>query len=229
MFAGTDRRGKRSVGKGWGSGMTKIRWKEGVRVAVAAFAVAAMGVETAAAADMIRKPAPGPAGPVINWTGCYVGATMGWGLGNLWRSTGLNLYTAATGNGANINPWEFSLNSSALGGGTAGCNWQANRWFVLGVEGEGGYLSLSQPALQGPAFNNVTNSSKIGDTYGAVNGRFGIVFFDQIYWYGKVGVAFLHDTTTITDQTNLPFRASASSSQSPLAVGSGVEYAFNEH
>jgi hypothetical protein len=102
------------VGKGWGSGMTKIRWKEGARVAVAAFAVAAMGVETAAGADMIRKPAPGPAAPVINWTGCYIGATLGWGLGNLWRSTDLNLY-----NPANVNPWEFSLNSSALGGGTA--------------------------------------------------------------------------------------------------------------
>jgi K+-sensing histidine kinase KdpD len=31
MFAGTDRRGKRSVGQGWGSGMTKIRWKAGER------------------------------------------------------------------------------------------------------------------------------------------------------------------------------------------------------
>jgi outer membrane immunogenic protein len=204
-----------------------------VRLAAAGF-VAAAGVAfvgAASAADMLPLKAPAMKAP-YSYSGCYVGGYFGWGDANSWRTTDQRNFNPGA-----VNPWEFSLNDSPLGGGYVGCNWQPTPGggFVLSLEGEGGYLNLSAPGQQltfgGLGASNVTDFSKIGSSYGLVAGRIGWVFLEQIHIYGKVGVAFLDDSSRIVSNT-APFVgvvASSSKSQTPLAFGGGAEYPLTEH
>src|SRR6516165_8770924 len=113
----------------------KNRLRGAALAATAALATASViDAGTGHAADLAVK-APKA---LYNWTGCYVGAFVGYGAANDWRSTDLNGF-----NPGGVNPTSFSLGAEATGGGTLGCNWQANQWLVLGVEGEGGYLNVA--------------------------------------------------------------------------------------
>jgi outer membrane immunogenic protein len=198
---------------------------------------AAIGVaEMASAADL----APVPVAPRFSWTGCYVGGYIGYATANTWQSNDL-------GSGGVLfspigaNPWSYSENTSFVGGGTVGCNYQlwggpANSPFgglVVGIEGEGGYMSLSASALE-PNSIDVIGSSKMGDTYGLIAGRLGWVFYERILLYAKAGVAFYDTTATVSALTPGPavpdtITATGSKSQTPFALGVGVEYAMWDH
>jgi len=203
-----------------------------VKLAAAGLAAAGMAfVGAASAADMLPLKAPVVQAP-YNWSGCYVGGYFGWGDANQWTTTDQRNFNPGA-----VNPWQFSLNDSPLGGGYVGCNWQPTPGggFVLSVEGEGGYLNLSAPGQQltfgGLGASNVTDFSKIGSSYGLVAGRIGWVFLEKIHIYGKVGVAFLTDSSSIVSNT-APFVgvvATSSKSQTPLAWGGGAEYPLTEH
>ena len=109
----------------------------------------------------------------------------------------------------------------------------------VGVEGEGGYFSLSGSQVQPNPVNivgaqSVIGSSKMGSGYGLIAGRVGWTFYERILLYGKVGVAFYDSSATVSDTTrttliNDTITATGSKSQSPLAVGGGVEYAMSDH
>ena len=202
-----------------------------VKLAAAGLAAAAVVSGGAASAADLPMKAPVMHAP-YNWSGCYVGGYFGWGDANNWRTTDQRGFNPGA-----VNPWEFSLNDSPLGGGYVGCNWQPTPGggFVLGVEGEGGYLNLSAPGQQlttgGLGASNVTDFSKIGSSYGLVAGRVGWVFLEKIHVYGKVGVAFLTDSSSIVSN-GPPFVgavATSSKSQTPLAFGGGAEYPLTEH
>ena len=71
--------------------------------------------------------------------------------------------------------WSDDLGSSFIGGGTLGCNWQpVGSSFVLGLEGEFGYLKLSGEAfapntLVGSQTTlDALGSAKVGNWYGMV-------------------------------------------------------------
>src|SRR5262245_65881879 len=113
-------------------------------VIVCAFAFAG----TASAADLRVPPVAPP--PGFNWSGCYVGAYLGGArldgdptftdLGNAaFRSYSGGL---VAGRVEDRHSWNVGLgNSSFIGGGTLGCNWQpVGSPFVLGVEGVEGYM-----------------------------------------------------------------------------------------
>jgi outer membrane immunogenic protein len=222
------------VNGGWGCGMTIFGTRGFSRraqltLAAAGFAFTGV-VGSAIAADLPAK-APVPYAP-YNWSGCYVGGYFGFGLANNWQTTDLNGFNPGA-----VNPWSYSMNSSATGGGYVGCNWQPTPGggFVFGVDGEGGYLGLSAKGPQlttgGLGVFNVVDSSKIGPGYGVVAGRVGWVFLEKIHIYGKVGVAFYDDSSTISNFTiaGAPTIGSASKSQTPLAYGVGAEYPLTEH
>jgi outer membrane immunogenic protein len=207
------------------------------RIALAALTLAgvAMGVVgSAGAADMT---APVRAAP-FSWSGCYVGGFTGWATANTWTSTDLG----SIGSGGTFAhysaagpTWSYSENSSFTGGGTAGCNWQpwAGGGLVLGLEAEGGYFQLSGSALQPNSFD-VIGSSKLGSGYGLIGGRIGWAFFERLLFYGKAGVAFYNTSASVTDSTASPghpdtIAATGSKSQSPFAVGAGLEYAMTDH
>ena len=113
-------------------------------------------VGTARAADLPVK-APPPA-PVFNWTGCYVGGYVGGA-----RSDGDMTFTdlgnaqfrsysggIIAGRVEDRHSWSAGSDSSFIGGGTFGCNWQpVGSPFVLGLEGEAGYMKLEgQPLIR---------------------------------------------------------------------------------
>ncbi len=200
------------------------------QAAIIGVAAAMVAVGTATAADLATKAPLYKAPPrAFSWTGCYIGGTVGWGTANKWNSTDVNGYGAP----GSQSQWEFSEDTSVLGGGTLGCNWQPTNWLVLGVEGEGGYLQLSgngpQPLMTG-GFNapTVNDGVKMGSAYGLIAGRVGVAF-DRLLIYGKVGVAFYNASATVTDSANPALNATGSKSETPLALGFGGEYAIWDH
>src|ERR1700674_5637915 len=92
------------------------------KILLAGVATAAVAVAAPASAADLRMPvkaAPiaAPA-PYFSWTGCYIGAHIGWGWGNK------DFANATSGGSA-----EFNLNgtvdqSGAIFGGQLGCNYQ---------------------------------------------------------------------------------------------------------
>ena len=191
---------------------------------------------SASAADMAVKARPAPVVVAYNWSGCYLGGFVGGATPERdWRSTDIGSIgqggTFAVYNGVGTNPWSYGHDSSFTGGGTAGCNWQgAGSPFVLGIEGEVGYLRLRGSALQ-PNSLDVVGSSRTGDWYGVIAGRAGYAV-DRTLFYVKGGVAFYDTSASVIDVGNTvpgftdTVTARGSKSQVTYAVGGGIEYAF---
>lgn len=202
----------------------------------AAAAVAVFG--TASAADLgARRYAPPPVVPVVpvvlpfNWTGCYLGGFAG----GAWANT-VNLYDVNNYAGQPVLPnnnWSYSLDSSVIAGGTAGCNWQpiGTPW-VFGIEGELGYIDLAGSAYDPlfPLSNALLASASIGNVYGMVTGRLGYAV-DRVLFYVKGGAAFVDESVTVAHPAfpnlGIPaFSATASNNDARWTVGGGIEWAF---
>src|ERR1041384_1009924 len=95
------------------------------KLLLASVGMLALGVASASAADIARRPPPPPAQPVyvapFSWTGAYVGINGGYGWGTSSFSTPFPSGSFDT--------------SGGLVGGTLGYNWQANQ-IVFGLEGD---------------------------------------------------------------------------------------------
>jgi outer membrane immunogenic protein len=136
---------------------------------------------------------PPPPPPVFNWSGCYIGGYVG-GAWNerdaVFTDRGNSTFRAFSdgivgGRAENSHSWNIGQDSSFIGGGTLGCNWQPiGSPFVLGVEGEAGYMKLGGSAfdpLLSPNLSiaavggtpDVSGRAKIGDWYGMITGRLG--------------------------------------------------------
>jgi outer membrane immunogenic protein len=207
-------------------------------------AIASLGLTTiASAADLpARTYTNAPVVPLaFNWSGFYIGGFVG-GAFSDGNATATDPATAAGAryNGGNLVN-SYGLNSSFLGGGTIGYNWQTpGSNFVLGLEGEAGYLHMrrSQQDINainsGFAFPDSINSSRIGDAYGVIAGRLGWAA-DRTLLYVKGGVAFVGNSYNFTDAcTTGTCGASTlalghSDTDVTYAVGAGIEYAFTNN
>jgi outer membrane immunogenic protein len=169
------------------------------------------------AADLPLKAPPPP--PPLSWTGFYVGGNIGALRGNADYDPVCPVFNAATcpvllppfasnvpGIGVLIVPAAFSTlpgggahDTTFMGGGQAGYNWQVNRW-VFGVEGDVDATriraSLSRnafPAVAGAPpglWGTVTaNSTFNSDWMASIRGRVGITAGPMLF-YGTGGVAF---------------------------------------
>ena len=159
----------------------------------------------ASAADLPVKARPPVVAPVLayNWSGCYFGGYLGGATPD--RSIHANdptsnggvfpagtFYNAPNANVLNAGAFSYNLNSNVIGGGTVGCNWQgAGSSWVVSMEGEGGYMrlagSVTDPYSLGPLVNlggDTVASTRVGDWYGSVAGRFGYAW-DRVLFYGK--------------------------------------------
>src|SRR4051794_37552073 len=148
------------------------------KIALAAAAVSLMLAGSASAADMAVKarPAPIPA-PIFSWTGCYIGAQVGWA--ELRDRQALSSPTFA-----------LAVDSTAdgvKGGGHAGCNYQANQ-FVFGIEGDIEGSDIDHRYVIGPPFANTTGTVK-SDWQGSIRGRVGVAF-DRVLLYATGGWAW---------------------------------------
>jgi outer membrane immunogenic protein len=196
----------------------------------------------ASAADMAVK-APPPPPVLFNWTGFYIGGFVG-GAGAD-RDASASEPVSAAGvfyNGTGFNT-SYGLGSSFIGGGTIGYNWQQpGSNFVVGIEGEAGYLHLSgsrqdvNATLAGLTLPDSIDSSRIGDAYGVIAGRLGWTgWANRSLFYVKGGVAFVGRSSSFNDPCNVGgcggglLFMGRSDTLVTYAVGGGWEYAFTNN
>jgi len=189
-----------------------------------------------------------------NWTGCYAGGYAGaaWSRGSVDTfdpSTNQPVfgpppfiqspfYSGGSGLSATPAPYSYNFNASGMAGGTLGCNWQmASSNFVFGVEGEAGVMRLRSssdlnPYTASSGFTDFTDSTKIGDWYGAVAGRLGYAVNDVLF-YLKGGVGFTQVQTASLDTcitgancNSQILLARGSANPTFGVIGGGAEWAF---
>jgi outer membrane immunogenic protein len=210
---------------------------------VFATAAAALISTSAFAADLpARTYTKAPVMPtVFNWTGFYIGGFVGGAFadGNA-RATEPSTPGGVFYNGRNLET-SYELDSSFIGGGTIGYNWQApGSNYVFGVEGEAGYLHLRgsrqdvNAVSAGFVLPDSVNSTRIGDAYGVIAGRIGYTW-DRTLLYAKGGVAFVGNTYNFTDACTVggcganTLLISHSGTDVTYALGAGIEYAFTNN
>jgi outer membrane immunogenic protein len=223
--------------------------------------VALAAIGSAAAADLpLRMPLKAaPIAQAFSWTGCYVGGYAGgaWsgsdgavftdqgqnGLGAAGSTAGFQSYSGGATASRIVPPhsWNDDLGTSVIGGGTLGCNWQpVSSSFVLGVEGEAGYLRLRGQAFDpatvrgtGQTTLDVLGSARVGDWYGIVAGRVGYAW-DRTLVYVKGGVAFVPTRASVIDTCqnvaagcgNWLISTSGKDTAVTWTIGGGIEWAF---
>lgn len=189
-------------------------------------AVSALALSTSAfAADIYQGDAgslkdTGYAAPGFSWTGLYLGANVGYGWGD----------TEVSSNNGGFDEDKASLGydtDGVLAGGQIGYNWQRGA-FVIGVEGEVGYLGAEGDKAV------VESPDNFGDTefgaYGVLAARLGIAS-DRSLFYVKGGWALASVETTAGDLDSGAVDPSKVTSLdetlSGYAIGGGVEYALS--
>jgi outer membrane immunogenic protein len=179
----------------------------------------------ASAADLAIRPAPVYA-PAFNWSGCYIGGYIGgaWNAENI-KALDVNDWYDNTDY---LHHWSYDTDSSFIGGGTVGCNWQpvGSPW-VFGLEGEIGAIDLNGTGYDPFAYEYypLWSTVKIGDWYGMITGRLGYAW-DRVLVYAKGGAAFLTVDAAVYDPYTA-FAATGSKDISTWTIGGGLEYAFN--
>ena len=156
----------------------------------ASVALLALGLSVPAkAADMpVKYVAP----TVFTWTGCYVGATIGYKRGtSKHTSTGSQNGVPNLSGGYDIAP-SFNLNG-VIGGGEAGCNYQVGSW-VYGIEVDGSWSTAEGQASNinypGLGFFDPRYVSKTSERWlGMARGRLGYAS-DKWLWYVTAGGAW---------------------------------------
>jgi outer membrane immunogenic protein len=102
-----------------------------------------------------------------------------------------------------------------------GFNYQFN-WLVVGLEGDFSWTGLkgSGTDSHGDSINTKTEWTS------TVTGRIGAAF-DRLLVYGKGGVAFAHDHSSMTDLSGST--ANASLTRTGWTAGAGLEYALTQN
>lgn len=190
--------------------------------------VATIGLAGTALAADLRMPvkAPPVIAPVFNWSGCYLGGYVGGAFQDrdvtIYDRNGL-LFTGAPN--TEFARMGYKTDSSFLGGGTLGCNYQGfgSPW-VIGLEGEVGYLSLKGSIFSNNTFTNFA-STKAGDLYALVAGRLGYSW-DRALFYVKGGAAFI-DVESSAYVTAAPATLyTTKQNKATWTIGAGLEWAF---
>jgi outer membrane immunogenic protein len=149
--------------------------------------------------------------PVYNWSGFYVGGHLGGGFAD---SSWSDPFTGANDT---FNKLGF------LGGGQVGANLQFNA-LVLGVEGDFSWTGLG---LKGSGTGSIGNTIATTTNWtSTVTGRVGAAF-DRLLVYGKGGVAFAQDNSSLTDLGGN--NSSATFMRTGWTAGAGLEYGLSQN
>jgi outer membrane immunogenic protein len=192
-----------------------------------------LGTLPALAADLpVKAPmyAKAPAAVAYNWTGFYVGANAGVGLGR-------DLTSASLSNGfvapLVANPRSYLGPLGVIGGGQIGYNWQAGNW-VLGLETDiqASGMKDDQTCLHPHLGNGGLNCAAVGlgysqklDWFGTARARVGLAT-GPVLSYVTAGFAYGGVSTTVSDVSNFasnPTIATFQGTRTGYAYGSGVE------
>jgi outer membrane immunogenic protein len=174
---------------------------------------AVFGFATAAAAadlpEPVDQPAPEVYGPtVFNWTGPYIGASIGGAFGNS--------STRPTGFGSQ----DINMNG-VIGGLYAGYNYQFTPNFLLGAEGNFDFTSQEGDKR----FNAGGASLRVkqrAEWLAGIRARAGVTF-DRFLVFGTGGVAF----TGL--QTDVRGFGSKTENKVGWTIGAGGEYAITDN
>ena len=182
------------------------------RFVVALLGLIAIGVGAASAADLPVKAPPAPVvAPPYNWSGIYIGGTVGYAWGH---SRHCDTPAFCT-NGFNVD--------GVVGGGEVGYNWQWNNW-VLGLEADfSGSDAKGDTATVPGVFGcgpGAICHTKL-DWFGTVRGRVGWAF-DRFLPYVTGGYAY----GRLYADLGIPPVTSASGTRSGWTIGGGLEYAL---
>ena len=201
------------------------------KLLTAGVALLALGLSVPAkAADMpVKYVAPAP---IFTWTGCYVGATIGYKWGSSKQSYGGSVNgvpNAFAPIGTDLSG-NYNVNGP-LGGGEAGCNYQTGNW-VWGIEVDGSWADASgqgdttaSAVLLGvnPNFRYTTNERWLM----TARGRLGWAA-DKWLWYVTAGGAWSgfdvnnYNGTGAATAQRVPSRVN----RGGWVVGIGTEYAL---
>lgn len=199
-------------------------------VLLASVSIAALFIAAEAnAADLaVKAPRPMIAAPVYSWTGCYVGAHVGWGWGHNNHSqtsfSGGPVRTLGTGR----------INSSGgLFGGQVGCNYQfASNW-VFGVQGDVAAADINgvgSDPLTGRFGGHPNTIAVKSDWLASVTGRIGYTGFDnRALFYVKGGGAWIHNKWDLSNTAIFYPAALVDETRGGWTIGGGVEYAFTQN
>lgn len=169
----------------------------------------------AAAADLgarVVKPTPVLIPPAFTWTGPYVGAYVGGPFGD------------ASLNGPNANQRVGISPDGVTVGGLAGYNYQIDR-FVLGVEGEFGYTSLSGNSNYVNGLLQPRNAAIDSSYIGRIRGRLGYAL-GPVLIFAASGVSFI-DIRIAQRNVALGLTDSLTKTQVGWNAGIGGEYPFS--
>ena len=187
----------------------------------------ALAAGAALAADMPLK-AP-PMAPLFSWTGCYLGLNAGGASVKLGQQIAIPGVISIDNGGRE---------SSFIGGGQVGCNWQFDPQWVVGIEGAVDYLNASRTGAFRFRFAGE-------DTTGAqtakmrwlttVVARLGYAWGRTLV-YGMGGVAIGDADSALTAVrrngaaiARAQFAGSFSETRVGLAAGVGIEHAFTNN
>jgi outer membrane immunogenic protein len=197
---------------------------------IAVLLLAAAGVSlagAASAADLGAAPIyrKAPPVPVFTWTGGYIGGYIGGAFGANDVVTGVPV----NGAGAPIfagAPASYGYGSSVIGGYTSGYNYQFAPNWVIGYEGETGYIGLRGASTYGGSLTS-TASTRAEGLYTVWAARFGYAF-DRSLIYVKGGLSLVDFETGVSDGT--PGNHIDTIHQKyrfGYAIGGGWEYALD--
>ena len=188
-----------------------------IRTLLATAAIGALTV-AASAADLPGRSAavaPAPMFTVLNWTGFYVGAQIGYASE---RVTGTNATAALL-----LPDPGTTTPAGVVGGLHAGYNYQTGA-LVLGIEGDIEATGLSKSTLTSSLTRFHTAKA---DWQGSIRGRVGYAF-DRALIYATGGVAFQELKESIGNVGAAPYH-SFSNQRAGWTLGGGLEYAVTNN
>ncbi len=172
------------------------------RIFLGGFAISALLIVAPLSTASAAPPPPPAPAPVSSWTGFYVGGNVG----GAWLSTGnmgvsdpnntLGLSFAPATSPPALVPVNFSATKSGvIGGGQVGWNWQFAPTWLVGIEGDFDWTSMTAQATFAPlispaiAVNSFANASEQINSIFSVRGRLGYVM-NQWLLYATGGGAW---------------------------------------
>jgi outer membrane immunogenic protein len=180
-----------------------------------------------------------PAPATKNWTGFYIGGSLGYGWG---AEDNILLFTdpTVTVPGAVPSSHSYDLNGF-IGGGGVGYNYQFDS-IVIGLEADISYTHLTGSASSagtfapiGPPWGALLTSpfsyseTAALDWLGTVRGRIGFAPVNDLLVNATGGFAFGHaKATTLLTFPLVSFVGAASGTKTGWTAGGGVEYALGE-
>jgi outer membrane immunogenic protein len=187
-----------------------------VSVAFGAGLVVAICAAPAAAADLPMVTKAPVAAPVFSWTGCYLGANLGYGWGRASATTTGGGFTGSASENLN----------GVVGGGQIGCNYQWTS-IVWGIEGD--FQGTSQRHSDTFTVGGVTaNTTDRVPWFGTIRGRLGWAVNNWLF-YGTGGWGYGEFKSDTTFTGAVVGTISTSRDHGFWVVGGGIENAFAPH